>query len=296
MADPAADVWDVRRLLDWTRGFFERKRLDSPRVMAELLIGHVLGLDRIRLYTSHDRPVAPAELARLRDLVRRAAGHEPVQYLVGAAHFYSLTLTVTPDVLIPRPETETLVEEALRHLKLAGRSRGAVRVLDLCTGSGAIALALAKNLPAANVVATDVSDAAAAVARANAAALDLADRVEVRAGDLFDPVAGGPPFDVIAANPPYVPTGDLAGLDPNVRDHEPRLALDGGADGLDVVRRVVGQARQRLAEGGTLYVELQHDQGDRAADLARAAGWREVRVARDLGGRDRVLVAGAASG
>ena len=283
------EVWTVKRLMDATGEYLARRKLDSPRLMAELLIGHVLGLDRIRLYTSYDRPVNDDERARLRDLVKRAGEGEPVQYLVGVAHFYSLELIVTPAVLIPRPETETLVESVLRRVKLLGKTHESLRVLDVCCGSGAIGLALAKNLPKASVVSGDVSGEAAEVARRNVDKLGLGDRVEVRVGDLLEVVAGGAAFDLIAANPPYIPSGDIDSLDRNVRDHEPRLALDGGPDGLDLVRRLLAEASPHLVDGGSMYVELQHDQGPRAAELAKGAGWGTAEVVRDLEGRDRVL-------
>jgi release factor glutamine methyltransferase len=291
-ASPRTETWDVKRLLEWTTGFFDRKGLDSPRLFAEMLLAHVLGVERIGLYTRFNRTVSPDELARLRDLVKRAADHEPVQYLVGVAHFYSLQLTVTPDVLVPRPETETLVELVLRRCRLTGRTNEPLQVLDLCSGSGAVALALARNLPQATVIAGELSPAAAGVAGRNAEQLDLADRVEIRVGDLFDVLDGPARFDLVTANPPYIPTDDLPRLDRNVREHEPHLALDGGGDGLEVVRRILTDAPDRLTETGELYIELQHDQGPAATALAREAGFEQVRIERDLSDHDRVLVAG----
>lgn len=286
----APEVWDVKRLLEWTSAFFARKGLDAPRLSAEMLLGHVLGLERIKLYTSFDRALTPEELATFRDLVRRAGEGEPVQYLVGVAHFYSLELDVSPAVLIPRPDTETLVEAALRQMKLESRTREPLRALDLCTGSGAIAVALAKNLPAAQVIATDLSPDAAAVARQNVEKLSLGERVEVREGDLFAPVADEPPFDLIACNPPYIPAGDLAALDRNVRNYEPHLALDGGPDGLEVFRRLLADSPAKLVPEGRLYAEMQYDQGPALKELAEGnEAWDEVRIARDLEGRDRVL-------
>ena len=289
-----ADAWTVTKLLEWTGGFFARKGLDAPRLAAEMLLAHVLNLPRIQLYVNHGRELSDDELARFRGLVKRAGEQEPVQYLTGVAHFYNLDFKVTPAVLIPRPDTETLVETAVRHLKLSADTgvEQPVRVLDLCTGSGCVAVALAKQLPTANVVAADLSAEAAAVARENAAALGVADRVDVRVGDLFEPVAGELPFAVVTANPPYIPGGDIAKLDRNVRDYEPRLALDGGADGLDLHRRILAGAPGHLAAGGRLFVEMQFDQGPRLSELARASGdWSEVQTLRDFEGRERVLYA-----
>jgi release factor glutamine methyltransferase len=294
MASGGADVWTVGRLLEWTGGFFARKGVDSPRLCAELLLSHVLAMPRIQLYVHHARELSPAELAGYRQLVRRAGEHEPVQYLTGTAHFFGLELKVTPAVLIPRPDTETLVEAVLRHLKLAPDTgtEQPLRIADLCTGSGAIALALAKHLPNARIIATDVSEPAAAVAVENARRLDLAGQVEVRIGDLFEPLAGEAPFHIITANPPYIPTGDLAGLDRNVRDYEPRSALDGGADGLDFHRRLLAGAAGHMRPGGRLFIEMQFDQGQGLQGLAEASGaWAQVHILRDFGGHERVLLA-----
>ena len=291
MSSPG-EVWTVKKLLEWTAGFLGRKAVDSPRLAAEMLLGHVLSLPRIQLYARFDRELEAAELARFRDLVKRAGEHEPVQYLVGVAHFYNLEFRVTRDVLIPRPDTETLVENVVGTLKIAAdpAAAGATRVLDLCTGSGCVAVALARQLPSANVVAVDISAAAVAVARGNVEKLEVAGRVDVREGDLFAAVAGEPPFDVIVANPPYIPSGDIAALDRNVRDYEPRLALDGGGDGLDFHRRILADALRHLTDGGRVFIEMQFDQGPRLKELAESSGaWGEVRVLRDFEGRGRVL-------
>src|SRR5688500_1432796 len=206
MPDAGTEIWTVGRLLEWTGAFFARRNVDSPRLAAELLLAHVLRMPRIQLYVHHGRALAPAELAAFRDLVRRAGEHEPVQYLTGVAHFFGLELVVTRDVLIPRPDTETLVEAVLRHLKLASDTgtEQTLRIADLCTGSGAIALALASRLKSARVIATDLSEPTAAVARDNARRLGLAEQVDVRTGDLFEPLGGEAPFHVITANPPYI--------------------------------------------------------------------------------------------
>jgi release factor glutamine methyltransferase len=294
MATGPQEVWTVRRLLEWTGSFLARKGVDSPRLSAELLLSHVLKLPRIGLYVHHDRQLAPDELSSFRELVRRAAEHEPVQYLTGVAHFYGLELAVTPAVLIPRPDTETLVEAVLRHLKLATDTgtEQPQRIVDLCTGSGAIALALARHLSSARIIATDVSDAAAEVARENARRLGLAGQVEVRVGELFAPLASEAPFHIITANPPYIPTGDLERLDRNVREYEPRLALDGGPDGLSFHRRLLAGAIAHLMPGGRLFIEMQFDQASRLREAAESAGgWEQVQVLRDFGGNERVLLA-----
>ena len=288
------ESWTVRRLIDWTSSFFTRKSIDSPRLAAEMLLAHVLRMPRIQLYVNHDRELDPDDLAHFRDLVRRAGEHEPVQYLTGVAHFFGLEFRVSPAVLIPRPDTETLVEAILRHLKLASDTgtEQTLRIADLCTGSGAIAVALAKHLPGARVLATDISEAAVEVARDNARRLGAAEQLDIRTGDLFQPLAGEAPFDLITANPPYIPTGELARLDRNVRDYEPKNALDGGPDGLDFHRRLLAESPDHLRAGGRLFVEMQFDQGSVLRELAESTGnWHDVQVLRDFAGHERVLLA-----
>jgi release factor glutamine methyltransferase len=286
--------WTVRRLLEWTTGFFGRKNVDSPRLSAELLLSHVLSVPRIKLYTDYERPLDEGQLAQFRSLVQRAGEHEPIAYLTGRAHFFNLEFEVTRDVLIPRPDTETLVENVLQ---LARNTAGfeAPRVLDLCTGSGCIAAAIAHHLKSAVVIATDVSEKAVEVARRNVQRLGLEGRVTIEHGDLFEPVSRVPdpqPFDLIVANPPYVPSDQIAKLDRNVREYEPLTALDGGADGLALHRRIVEGAPQRLVPGGRIYLEIQFDQGPAGKELLGGAGeLDDVRVLKDHAGNDRVLTA-----
>ena len=293
MASPS-EPWTVRRLLEWTSGFFTRKEIDSPRLSSELLLAHVLNVPRIKLYTDYENPISDKQLTSFRELVRRAGEHEPIAYLTGRAWFFNLEFEVTSKVLIPRPDTETLVENVLQ---LARNTAGfeAPRVLDLCTGSGCIAAAIAHHLKNAIVVATDISADAVAVARSNMHRLGLADRVTVEQGDLYDPlkqIVDARPFDLIVANPPYIPTQQIENLDRNVKDFEPTAALDGGMDGLMMHRRIVAEAPERLRAGGRLYLEIQFDQGAQAQEIVSAqAELDDVRVLRDFGGKDRVVTA-----
>ena len=293
MADQGGP-WTIRRLLEWTPGFFTKRGVDQPRLSAELLLAHVLDCPRIQLYTQYDRVLDEWPLTAFRDLVRRAGEQEPIAYLTGRAHFYTLEMEVTPDVLIPRPDTETLVEnvaQTVRHQP----GLEAPRVLDLCTGSGCIAIAIARHLKAATVLATDASAAAAAVARRNVDRHKLADRVTVAVGDLFDPIADvvdPRPFDLIVSNPPYIPTDQIAALDRSVRDYEPHLALDGGPDGLTVHRRILAKAVDHLAPGGRVFLEIAFDQGPAIRALADGLpAYDDVRLLKDLVGHDRVLTA-----
>ena len=270
-------TWTTLSVLNWTSGRFAERGIASARLDAEVLLAKVLGLTRVGLYTAFDRPLDEGELASYRELIKRRLAGEPVAYLVGEQEFWSLPLHVDARVLIPRRDTETLVE--------VGRAAGGRRIADVATGSGAVALALAKELPEARIVATDVSAGALAVARQNALRHGLAERVELRLGDLVAPLDGV--FDLIVSNPPYVPSHQIATLAAEVR-REPRAALDGGPDGLDVVRRLVAAALPHLADGGTLAIEHGYEQGEKVRALFTAAGYREVATTKDLGGNERV--------
>lgn len=286
--------WTVQRLLEWTAPFFTRKAVDSPRLSAELLLAHVLGISRIKLYTDYQRRLSPAELSKYRELVSRAGEQEPVAYLTGRAHFFNLELDVNRDVLIPRPDTEVLVENVIRILRTqAGMETP--RVLDLCTGSGCIAAAIAANVKSATVAATEINPKSAAVARANIAKLRLADRVCCLEGDLYDALvhpSDRQAYHIIVANPPYIPTDQIGALDRSVRDYEPIGALDGGLDGLAVHRRILDGAAERLAVGGHVLLEIAFDQGAAALEaIARYPLLVEHRLLKDYAGRDRVVAA-----
>lgn len=285
MTDSDRTPWTVQRVLRWAAEDFERRGLDSPRLDAELLLGHATGLDRIELILHAEKPLDADELERFRELIRRRRAGEPIAYVLGEREFYGMTFEVTADVLIPRPDTETLVEVALertRERSLYGR------LLDLCTGSGCVAVAFARHRPTWKVTGADVSERAIALARRNAARSGAIWGVGFVAGDLFEPVRGRR-HECIAANPPYIPSGNIAGLMRDVRDFEPRLALDGGTDGLDFVRRIVEQSREHLTPGGLLALEVGYDQAARAGELFEASGFSELERARDYGGHERVV-------
>ena len=278
----AVESWTPLKLLGWTQGFFAGKGVDAPRLTAELLLAQALGCDRVRLYLDFDKPLGDEELARYRELVKRRAGGEPTAYLTGAREFFGHRLAVDPRVLIPRPETEQLAELGLAALAEGGSA------LDLGTGSGALAIARSLGRPGAAVTAVDLSPEALEVARANATALGAA--VTFLAGDLYAPLPPEQRFDVIVSNPPYLPTGELAGLQREVQ-REPRLALDGGADGLDLLRRVVAGAPARLATGGLLLLEMHESHLESLPALCLAAGFASAEVRRDLAGLPRLTMA-----
>ncbi|HEU0012181.1 MAG TPA: peptide chain release factor N(5)-glutamine methyltransferase [Longimicrobium sp.] len=280
-------VWTVGEMLRWTTEYLQGKGFDNARRNAEVLLADLLRLKRLDVYLQFERPLSPDELAEFRARLLRRARREPLQYIDGRAHFRHLVLAVDRRVLIPRPETEVLVQEVLDWA--AGRQ--GLHALDVGTGSGAIALALATEGPFARVVATDVREDALAVARANHAACAASAPVEFRAGDLLAPVRGEE-FDVVASNPPYVGDEERVTLDAEVRDWEPGSALFAGTGGLDVIRRLVAGAPEVLRPGGLLALEVGAAQGPAVARLVEETGaFAEARVRKDLAGRDRIVLA-----
>jgi release factor glutamine methyltransferase len=276
-------TWTTLGVLDWTTKRFTEAGIASARLEAQILLAHALACSRMQLYTAFDKPLAEPELASYRELIKRRLAGEPVAYLVGETEFWGMPLAIEPSVLVPRPDTETVVEVA-RSLR-ADRTAPCT-VLDLCTGSGALAIALAKEFPAARVVATDVSPAAAALAARNAERNQLAARVEVRTGDLWQPVAGER-FDVIVSNPPYIASAVIPTLSAEVK-REPVLALDGGADGLAFYDRILAGIDEHLASGGVLVVEHGFDQAAPVRARFEAAGLTDVTLVHDLGKNPRV--------
>lgn len=289
----AERVWTVRDAMAWTAEYLGRKGDENPRRSAEWLLSAATGLTRVELYAHHDRPLSETERAEFREGIERRAAGEPLQYVTGEMPFRHLVLRVRPGVFIPRPETELLVEVGLAEAEARG---GGIVAVDLCTGSGAVACALAHEAPGAKVWATDLSADAVEVARDNAERCGVAGRVTVLEGDLFaslpEELRGA--VDVVLANPPYVPSGDLPGLPAEVAGHEPALALDGGSDGLDVARRIMEDARAWLRPGGVLALELDERRVP-DADLMMRAWYEETWTVRDLAGRDRIA-AGRAEG
>jgi len=250
------DIWTILKLIRWTDERFKKEGLPTPRLDAEVLLAESLGIDRVGLYTHFDQPLQPVELARFKKLIQRRMAHEPLAYITGKREFWSLPLRITPDVLIPRPETEGLVAEALEVLADGERWERCWRILEIGTGSGAISIALAKELPSASLVATDLSEKALALARENASESGVQERIQFLHGDLFDPLEEGSPFDLILSNPPYIPRSHFASLAPEVRDFEPRIALDGGEDGLIFFRRALPRVGRYLKPGGWLLAEI----------------------------------------
>lgn len=295
--------WTTRALLRWISEALTARQVDSPRLCAELLLAHVLGCDRLRLYMDADRPATPLERSALRDLVARALRHEPVQYLVGEAWFFSLPFHVDKRVLIPRPSTEVIVEHLLQHVRAnpGFAPAGALTFADICTGSGCIAVSVLKNLPNARAVASDISPDALVVARRNAERHGVADRVDLLTGDLIEPLAGHPmgaQLHALLSNPPYIPDHEWESTDPavavgkNVKGFEPEIALRGGADGLQFVRPLIDAAPQLLRPGGLLMIEVAASHADEALGLAQRSNALEaLRMLPDHEGHPRMVMA-----
>jgi release factor glutamine methyltransferase len=274
-------------LIQRSTDFLMRKGVDSPRLQVELLLGHVLRMPRLQLYLQYDRELTPSEMDPLRELVRRRGDREPIQHLTGSTSFCGWEIEVTPAVLVPRPETERLAEIAV---DLIGANGEGSHCLDFGTGSGCLAVAIAAQCPTLQVDAVDVSAAAVAVARRNLARHGLSGRVTVYEGDGFSPLPAERRYGLIVSNPPYIPTGDIPGLEPEVRNFDPRGALDGGEDGLKYYRRLAMEASGRLENGGRLALELGDGQEMAVSEIFRGHNWIVERVERDYNGTPRVWV------
>jgi len=286
------EQWTIKKLLDWMVSHFTEKKIDSPRLTAELILSFVLDLERIQLYMHFDKEVDKPQLDKLRNLVKRCVQNEPVQYLTGRCEFYSLSLKVAPACLIPRPETELLVERAIEFLRTR---TGTQYVCDLCTGCGCIAVTIAKNFPDAKVIATDICDKALSVAAENIAKYNLHQRIELLHGDLFEPIISRldvKEFDLIVCNPPYVSRAEYENLDAKVKNYEPKLALDGGPDGLDIYRRIAEQVSSHLKKDGVLLLEIGYLQGQAVQKLLEETKiFNPIKIEKDFSNNDRIVTA-----
>jgi release factor glutamine methyltransferase len=286
-SSPEAESWTVGRLIAWTTDFLRRNGSESPRLEAEILLAHALGWPRVKLYMNINEEVGASGRTEFRKLVRNRSEGVPVAYLVGHKEFYSLDFEVSPSVLIPRPDTETLVMTFLELAKPVAEPL----CVDVGTGSGCIPIACAMHHPTARFVAIDNSETAVQVARRNVARHGLAERIEVRSGNLLEPLNPDESPDFILSNPPYIPSSEIPKLERNVRDYEPHSALDGGSDGLEIVRKLVDQAAMKLKSGGILLIEIGFDQGEPVrSSYAADSNWKSVELRKDLGGIPRVVV------
>ena len=267
-----AKIWTIKELLSVSTDYLEEKQIESPRLTAEVLLAFQLNLNRVKLYLNLDLPLNDDEISGYRELIRRRLQREPLQYITGVQEFWSLDFQVDPRVLIPRPETELLVEKALERIKESSETHGhPLEILDLGTGSGALAITLAKEIQGARIWATDISPEAIELARLNASRHDVSGRIEFRQGDLWhaldDPNIT---FDLIVSNPPYVSIDEYEYLAPEVRDHEPRIALDGHEEGLFYIRKIIEKCPEFLNPGGWLLLEMAPGQTEKALELIRA--------------------------
>ncbi len=279
-------IWSVGRLLTWTADYFAGQGSDSPRLDAEVLLAAAMGCQRIELYTQFAEAPPEGPRTKFRELVRKRASGMPVAYLVGHREFYSLEFKLTPDVLIPRPETEQLVVVALDWLK----EHPNAKVADIGTGSGAIAVSVAKHASGAKLTAIDISPKALAVAAGNAERHGVADRIQFIESDLLENLSEPAEFDLILSNPPYVLTNELMTLDASVRDHEPRLALDGGEAGTTIIERMLPQIAARLADGGECLIEIGPSTADRTESLVNETpGLVLQKTLKDLAGHKRIV-------
>ncbi|CAN5833476.1 peptide chain release factor N(5)-glutamine methyltransferase [soil metagenome] len=284
--------WTTLEMLRWTSEYLAGKGIEDPRLNAELLLSGALGIRRLDLYLQFDRPLKDSEIATFKAQLLRRARREPLQYIAGYADFRQIRLRVDQRVLIPRPETELLVGEVLQW----SSGRTALRVLDVGTGSGAIALSLAVEGRFEQIIATDLSDAALAVAAMNLEELAPASSVELRQGALYEPVAGEQ-FDIIVSNPPYIGENERDDLDVEVREWEPGTALFSGSDGLDIIRQLVAGAADHLRTGGLLALEIGTTQAEMVSGMVEATGaFRKPVVRNDLTGRERMIIAELARG
>ncbi|MCD6508292.1 peptide chain release factor N(5)-glutamine methyltransferase [Candidatus Poribacteria bacterium] len=278
-------IWRVMELVEWTTGYFKRHGIETARLDAELLLAHALQCSRLDLYLNFNAPVSQGHLDIYRDLIVKRAQRMPVAYLTGVKEFMGIPFRVDRRTLIPRPETELLVEEIARRLK----DEKPGEILDVGTGCGAIAISLAKFLPEWRVVATDVSEGAIELACQNAEAIGV--EVDFKIGDMFEPV-DGMRFDCIVSNPPYIPSDQISNLQPEI-GYEPREALDGGRDGLEVIRRLILNSTRHIHPGGLIGIEIGFDQAQKAIKLMEEAGYADVEVIRDYSGIERILIARA---
>ncbi|MBN1786803.1 MAG: peptide chain release factor N(5)-glutamine methyltransferase [Sedimentisphaerales bacterium] len=285
-------TWTIKKLLDWMVERFSQEEIDSPRLTAEMLLSFVLQMQRIELYTHFDQVVKKAQLDKLHHLIKRCLQNEPVQYLTGRCEFYSLSFKVTPDCLIPRPETELLVEQVIEFL----RSRdGTQYICDLCTGCGCVAIAVAKNFANAKIIATDICDKALSIAAANIEKYNLSEKIKLLQGNLFEPLIGQldvKEFDLICCNPPYISRAEYEKLDAKVRNYEPKLALDGGSDGLDIYRRIAIEAGTHLKKGAAVMLEIGYLQGEQVKKLLEETDYfGAVKIDKDFSNNDRIITA-----
>jgi len=289
-------TWQIKNLLKVSTDYLKSKGIESPRLNAEVLLAHQLNLERIRLYLNFDKPLTGKEVSGYRSLIKRRISLEPLQYITGTQEFWSLDFVVDRHVLIPRPETEIAVEQAIILAKtIAQDGNQSLQILDLGTGCGAISIALAKEIPEALIWATDISEKALNLARSNALKHDVSDRLRFLQGDLWEPfLHDGCLFDIVVSNPPYVTSGEYNDLSPDIRDNEPRLALDGGEDGMYYIKKIIKGARDFMNPGGWIILEMAPGQTQEALTIMDQTGeYEKMARIKDYSRSYRVVIARA---
>lgn len=278
-------IWTIKGIMEWTTSFFNDIGLEQPRFDTEVLLSFALGVNRLWLYTHFDQPLNSSELATFRKFVIRRSKREPVQYILGKWHFWTSDFIVSPSVLIPRKETEHLIELALKTAKPG------YKILDLCTGCGNIAVNIAKELKSSLLYATDISFDAIEIAKRNAVINLVANNICFLVGDLFLPLHRDILFDMILCNPPYVPTGSLKNLQPEISRYEPQIALDGGIDGLAIYRRLIPESLKYLCPSASLIMEIGSDQAEAVSNILYQSGYTDVTIIKDYSGHNRIVLA-----
>ncbi|MDY3739929.1 MAG: peptide chain release factor N(5)-glutamine methyltransferase [Selenomonadaceae bacterium] len=288
-----AEIWTIGKILKWTEEYFQKYNIENPRLDAEVLLGYVLNKERIFLYVHFDQPLDSEELAKFKECIKKRAMKMPVAYITGVREFMGLDFKVTEATLIPRPDTEILVETAMERLgKIAGNEAGTGKCFaDLGTGSGAICLSILNYMKEIEAVTVDISPKAIAVAKENAEKFAVSDRIEFLEGDFLKPLENKGKFTAILSNPPYIPKQDILGLESDVKDFEPMGALDGGIDGLDFYRQLLVKSANYIEDGGFLAIEIGINQSQAILEMAkRNLMWGKVEVIKDLAGIDRCVV------
>lgn len=282
--------WIIIKLLSWTESYLKKHSIDSPRLTAEILLAYCLGIKRLDLYLKYDRPLQKNELSDFRLLIKRRIQNEPVAYIIGEKGFFESNFEVTQGVLIPRPDTETIVEQALKILNTYQDNCRPRMILELGTGSGAIIVSLAKAIPRHLYFAGDISLAALAIAKKNAEII-AEDKIKFFAGSWFATLSGNSRFDLIISNPPYIPTADIQELEPEIKEFEPMLALDGGIDGIDSYRSILKSAHNYLVPGGIILLEIGYDQKEILQSISgQYKEYESIYFIRDLAGHNRVAL------
>ncbi|MBF0381563.1 MAG: peptide chain release factor N(5)-glutamine methyltransferase [Magnetococcales bacterium] len=286
-SSPSEQPWTIRRLIQWGSEWLGKHDIENPRLDVELLLADALALTRMDLFLDMDRPLIQEELGAFKSRIKRRSQREPVAYIVGVRGFWKQDFHVNSSVLIPRPETETLIDSVL---SLYSQRDTKLNILDIGIGSGAILFSLLNEFPNASGDGVDISKDALEVAAKNRDKFSLKERVSLFAGDLTSPLSTNTKYDLIVSNPPYIVTQELDNLQAEVKDKEPRLALDGGGDGLAIYRPLIPQGYKLLKKSGRLIVEIGFDQGKSVSDLFSQVGFKEVSVVKDYGQRDRVVI------